>query len=241
MQVWGLFVALGMLLSCGVVMKRAKDYGFKSDELLEQAIWGIVGGFIGARLFHVFVYEPGYYLQHIIEILFVWQGGMSSFGGILGALLGFLVYQKRKKISLASFVARMDVFAYASVFGWMLGRVGCVMIHDHMGKPCDCMLAIDTPIGKRLDMAILEILGLVPLAIIFFVFRKRFVAREGWFVSILLMYYGVLRLVLDQFRAVDIVHADVRYLGLTPGQYSAIVLILTGLLLYKKTAKRHIR
>ena len=76
-------------------------------------------------------------------------------------------------------------------------------------------------------MAILEILGLIPLAIIFFVLRDR-KKPAGWHTSILFIYYGVLRFILDFWRATDIVGSDVRYLGLTPAQYFAILLVFVG-------------
>jgi prolipoprotein diacylglyceryltransferase len=99
----------------------------------------------------------------------------------------------------------------------------------------------------------MEILGLIPLAVLFFVVAKRekkLVATgrlprpagegggEGWFTGLLFVYYGALRFILDFWRARDIVGADVRYLGLTPAQFFAIVLVLIGAYWLVKVRKK---
>ncbi len=129
--------------------------------------------------------------------------------------------------------------AFVALYGWMIGRIGCVMIHDHMGKPCDCWIAIRSPDGPRLEMSILEIVGLLPLAIIFFVSRKK-KNPDGWYLGLVLIYYGSLRFILDFFRATDLANADTRYLGLTPAQYFSIVMAaLGGYLVTKKLDKKN--
>ncbi len=232
-QVWGLFVALGMALSFFIIWKRSRGMKLNQETMLDLALWMIVGGMIGARLFHVLFYEPSYYLLHPLDIIKIWQGGLSSFGGFAGAIFVFFVFVKKKNISKAMISHIADLFSFSALFGWMVGRIGCFMIHDHLGAYSNCPLAIRTSGGPRLEMALMEILGLIPLAVLFFVMRKKNV-REGFFTSVLFLYYGVLRFILDFWRATDILGADARYLGLTPGQYGSIILIIVGIYLAKK-------
>lgn len=232
-QVWGFWVALGMVIALWIISKRAKTKGEKVEEIMDIAIWAIVGGLIFARLFHVLFYEPTFYLAHPLDVFKVWHGGLSSFGGLFGAVLGVWASVKRRRVDYARLSRINDILAFAAVYGWMVGRLGCVMIHDHMGRPCNCFLAIQSPDGSRLEMAILEILGMIPLAIWFFVVRKK-KQPDGWFLAVLFVYYGVLRFVLDFFRATDIVGADVRYFGLTPAQYGSIVLVIAATVIGKK-------
>ncbi len=202
-----------------------------SVELLyDIALWMLVGGFIGARLVHIIAYEPSYFLAQPLEMFKIWHGGLSSFGGFFGAGIGFWLYAKKKKISQEQLYRIANELGFAAVFGWMVGRVGCAMIHDHWGVPCNCPFAIATPSGGRLDMAVLEITALIPLAIWLFVQRhsQKYTPR---FLPIILTYYGLLRFVLDFFRATDLGGSDVRYFGLTPGQYSAIVVFGVGVYL----------
>lgn len=235
-QVWGFFVALGMILSLAILRSRARAFDLTVEPILDLAFKMIFFGIIFARLFHVFFYEPAFFLAHPLEIFQIWHGGLSSFGGLFGAGVAFFLLWKKGN-SPVSILKRADLFSFAALFGWIVGRIGCVMIHDHLGKPCDCFLAIQTPDGiPRLEMSILEIIGLLPLAILFFLFRKR-IQKEGWFTAILLGYYGFLRFVLDFWRATDIPGADQRYLGLTPAQYASIVIIVLAVVIYRKKGR----
>lgn len=235
LQVWGLFVALGMLLGMWIIAKRSKKFGLNVDVMFNLGFWMILWGIIGARLFHVIFYEQGYYSMHPLEIFMLWKGGMSSFGGLFGAAFYFWHSIKKQKLILQALLIA-DSMSFSAVYGWMLGRVGCLMIHDHLGRHSNCPWAVQTVDGSRLEMAMLEIIGMIPLAILFFVNRNKKKA-DGWYVGVLFLYYGVLRFILDFYRARDIVGADARFFGLTPGQYFAIILALLGLVQWRRSKK----
>ena len=233
-QVWGSFVALGMVVSLLIVTRRSERFHLPREQMLDLALWAIIGGLIGSRVFHVLFYQPSFFLAQPLEIIKIWHGGLSSFGGLFGAMVGFALFVKRKAIPKFQFFIIADLMSFAAVFGWIVGRLGCFMIHDHLGVHSTCPLAIQTPTGPRLEMALVEILGMIPLAILFFYFRRKQM-REGWYTGMLFVYYGILRCILDFFRATDIRGADSRYIGLTPGQYFAIVMAAVGgYFLYKK-------
>ncbi len=229
-QVWGFFVALGMWIGLILVKKQVEKKGWNVDEVYDIAFWLLIGGIIGARVAHILFYELSYYLAHPIDIIKIWEGGMSSFGGMIGAVLGFFGIMKKNKTVKEQILQYADVYVWAGVYGWIVGRIGCVMIHDHLGKPCDCLLSIQTPTGPRLEMALLEILGLLPLALYLFLTRKQ-PRKGGETLGIVLVYYGVLRFILDFFRSVGVPGSDVRYFGLTPAQYFAILFVMSGVYL----------
>jgi len=235
-QIWGLFVALGILTFTLVLWKRSK--GLKTDfaGLLDLSLYMIISGFIFARLFHIIFYELGFYYTHLIEIFKVWNGGLSSFGGFFGAGVGFYWYVRRKTELKNKIWILLDQLSFAALFGWIIGRLGCASIHDHLGRISNSFLAVNFPGTARLDMAIMEILFLIPLAVLFFILRKKSLFTGFYFCTVLI-YYGSLRFVLDFFRATDIIQPDVRYLGLTPGQYSGIVLVVLGFILFRKKKK----
>jgi phosphatidylglycerol:prolipoprotein diacylglycerol transferase len=193
----------------------------------------LIGGLLFARVFHIVFYEFSFYYSHPIEIFKIWSGGLSSFGGILGAGLGFWWYIRKKTELVGKRLLIIDQLSFATLYGWILGRFGCSFIHDHVGKLSDSFLAVRFPGGARLDMAIIEIICLIPLAILFFVLRKKNLFT-GFYFSAVLVYYGVLRFILDFFRATDITQADARYLGLTPGQYFGILVAAIGLTMFGK-------
>ncbi len=189
--------------------------------MLDLALWMIVGGFVGARLVHVFIYEPQFYFSHPWEFFAVWHGGWSSFGGVAGAIASFFFYNK--KHAVAPMQERIaDLMSVSAVFGWVVGRLGCVMIHDHLGRPCNCFFDIETPQGPRLDMALTEIFLLLPLVVLFLILQKRRV-KDGTYTALLFLYYGITRFLLDFLRL-----GDHRYLGLTPAQFFAILIMIFG-------------
>lgn len=228
-QVWGFFVALGMYVSLWLIKKNTKDNPQQS-KILDSAFWIIIWGFVGARIGHVVFYEPLFFWSHPLDILKIWQGGMSSFGGFFGAGFSAWYFFKKNKSNLRELG---DIFLLAALPGWIIGRIGCFMIHDHLGAHSTCPLAIMTPDGPRLDMALLEIIGLIPLAFGLYFFRHK-IFKPGFRAVIILGYYSVLRFILDFWRAIDIANADARYFGLTPAQYfSILILILTVFWLFK--------
>ncbi len=234
--VWGLFVSLGMLLSAYIITKRAKLAGESAETLLNILIAMVVSGVVFSRVFHVFFYEPSHFLSYPADIVKIWQGGLSSFGGLFGAALAFFISAKKKKWKMPAMLKIGDMMSFAAVFGWIVGRIGCFMIHDHLGAHSTCPWAIATPDGPRLDMALMEIIGMIPLGVLFFAMRKKKLP-DGWYTGVLFLYYGVLRFILDFWRATDIANADARYAGLTPGQYFAILLVLCGSFLLVKMRK----
>ncbi|MFH1286825.1 MAG: prolipoprotein diacylglyceryl transferase [Candidatus Magasanikbacteria bacterium] len=235
-QVWGFFVALGMLVSMMIIAKRSKQYDLNKEVMMDLGLWMLVCGVVFARLFHIFFYELGFYISNPVEMLKIWHGGLSSFGGLFGALIVIPFYLKKKKIRKSEILKIADLLSFSALFGWIIGRVGCFIIHDHIGRKSGFFLAIGSPDGSRLEMALLEIIALIPLAYFFFLMDKK-KKSYGFITSMLFMYYGIVRFFLDFFRATDITAADVRYLGLTPGQYFAIVLLIFGGYLYTRRVR----
>jgi phosphatidylglycerol:prolipoprotein diacylglycerol transferase len=147
-----------------------------------------------------------------------------------------MLYAFRKyRVQATKRLQLLDEFSIVALYGWIFARVGCFCIHDHLGMPCsgNCMLAMDGPDVPRYDMALLEILALMPLAVLFYSMRHTTKA-VGWYTAVLFIYYGIVRFFLDFLRATDIVSADVRYLGLTPGQYASVGMMVLGVWLIRK-------
>lgn len=117
LQVWGLLVALGMLVGLWLFYRRAKREGLSGEIVLDLALYLIIGGIIGARLFHVFLYEPQYYLGNPREIIAFWHGGASSLGGFVGAAIAGIIFYKKKQLTRELFMQYLD----AGTPGFWLG------------------------------------------------------------------------------------------------------------------------
>lgn len=241
-HVWGLFVALGFLVGLMICLGRAKRLKLKSEIILDLIMWIIVAALIGSRLLYVLIgNELAAYLAKPWLILAIWQGGMTSTGGFLGAAIALLIFYKKrcvfchpeKRSDEVSFWPYADILAYSFPFGWIIGRVGCFFTHLHPGRLTNFFFAVNLPTGARWEMALMEIMALLPLTILFLIFSRK--ARPPGFYAIwLMLWYGVMRFVLDFGRAMDLPFADSRYLGLTAAQWGSIILILVGLIFFKK-------
>lgn len=220
-RLWGFFVSLGIVVACLGIWRRAKRAGLPPDHLMDWALWVVIAGFIGARAVHVMAYEPAFYFFRPWEIFKIWNGGWSSFGGLFGAVVGFFLFARRHGVRARAELLRVgDIMGVSALAGWLVGRLGCVLIHDHLGTPCNCFFDFDTPTGPKLDLALLEIIGLLPLAFAF-VFLKKKQLRPGIATAGIAVYYSALRLLLDFLRT-----GDSRYFGLTPAQFFAILLLI---------------
>ena len=95
---WGIMVGIGILAAVWVACEKAKQEGLDNTIILNWSSWIIVAAFIGARLGYVFFYDWSYFATKPFDIIKIWQGGLSLFGGFIGAAIVSLLYVRVKKI-----------------------------------------------------------------------------------------------------------------------------------------------
>ncbi len=230
-QVWGTFVALGILLGAFVSARFAKRQGLESDVIYRGATWLIVAAFLGARVLHVVAYDPHYYASHLLEILAFWHGGFSIIGGFLGAMAGYVLFVWRTKIN---WVRYTDAFLYGLPLGMGCGRIGCFLIHDHPGTLTHFVLGVRYPDGTvHHDLGLYESLHSFALAALFaFLYWRKKDRQPMFYACVFLLWYGTIRFWLDFYRLVDVTYA-----GLTPAQYASIAMIAGGIFLFARGQK----
>ena len=92
-RAYGLILSLSIILATGTAYFLAKQDGRWHRHVVDMGIYCGLAGIIGARLWDVFFFDWGYYHNHLLEIPFVWQGGMAVQGGVIfGALTGLYIY-----------------------------------------------------------------------------------------------------------------------------------------------------
>ncbi len=147
----GIGIAVGYLLGAQLMVRRRRKFGGPEETDIWNALfWALLGAMVGARV--------GYVIGHFSEvtgdgsgllgIFEVWKGGISLLGGITGAVVFALPYMRKAKMG---FWRTMDLVAPGLALGIVIGRIGDLMIGDHLGDPTDlpfgwrCLGADGTP------------------------------------------------------------------------------------------------
>ncbi len=244
-QVWGLFVALGILTAAAllnhVLVRNGIDKGGKLA--WDLAFVAMIGAVVGARLGHVFFYDWDFYRVHLPEIVAVWKGGLSSYGGFVGGAATALVWLRLKGAPLLRVT---DATLAALPLGWFIGRIGCFLIHDHPGTLTNSPFGVQFPGGSRFDLGMIDgLIGLFVFAVAFPLHRAIGKKFPGITTAVVIQLYAILRFMADFLRATDLPNSDPRIAGYTPAQYASVVLFLVGDLLilravlaYKKCCLR---
>ena len=98
---YGLMLFLGFVCCTLWAARRARRQDLSPDLVVDLAMWAFVGGLVGARVFYVVQKYDQY--TSVIELLYIWKGGLVYYGGVIGGLVGFLWYVKRKHLSVPAF------------------------------------------------------------------------------------------------------------------------------------------
>ncbi len=246
---YGLILALAVLSAYYLATLRAGKFGFTKTQLDSLSLYLVVGGFIGARLYHVFT-ELAYYLAHPIEMLFVWHGGLGIFGAVIGGLLGLWLYTTVNSRS-QSFLKLLDWLVPSLVLGQIIGRFGNLINYEAYGSPTGLPWKMYVPSGFRLQawqefsyfhpLFLYEAMGSL-LILLVLINLPRFTQRfkipqfSGQSFVFWLVLYGLLRFLTESFR----LDSQIIF-GLKQNLLVAGLLILCGvsILVYKKFYSRN--
>ena len=233
---FGMLVAMGVLLGVLVARARGMKVGIHPGVLGELAGYMLIGAFTLGHVLDAIFYHPEVVTARPLFLLELWNG-LSSFGGFIGAFAGAMVWKAMRGYS---FVAFADPIAYSFPFGWLFGRLGCSVVHDHPGRITDFPLAVENyqirgdfpPWQVRHDLGIYEVFWCLAMIGLFLVLGRK-ERKRGFYLMILPLLYAPVRFGLDFLRATDIPNADPRMvLGiLTPGHLGAVLLLAAGLLM----------
>jgi len=204
----------------------------QTDDFLTWATLGVV---LGGRLGYVLFYQPAHYLQHPLDALAVWHGGMSFHGGALGVAIAIAIYCHRERIPILGFADRMSI---VTPMGLFFGRIANFINGELWGRvaPPGWPGAMIFPqagpeprFPSELYQAFLE--GIVLFTVMWALSRRENLrARFGFLTGAFLCGYGVARSIGEFFRQPD---AFLGYLidGATMGQLLSIPMIIAGIAL----------
>ena len=135
---YGLIIATGLLLAVLYGCRRCRQFGLNEDTLTDGVLWVTPFAFLCARLYYcIFYWNEGGYAANPLSILYVWEGGLAIYGGVIGAIVGIIVFCKVKKISIG---AVLDIVALGFLIGQTMGRWGKFFNREAFGAETDSFL-----------------------------------------------------------------------------------------------------
>jgi phosphatidylglycerol---prolipoprotein diacylglyceryl transferase len=195
-------------------------------------VWATLGVVLGGRIGYVLFYQPGYYLQHPVEALYLWHGGMSFHGGALGVTLAILLFTRARRLPVLAF---SDIIAEAIPIGLFFGRIANFINGELFGRETDVPWAMVFPNGgpmprhpSQLYEAVCE--GLLLFLLLLFAEYRGERRRPGIVTGLFLIGYAVARMSGELFRQPD---AQLGFLvfGTTMGQLLSIPVLIAGFVL----------
>ena len=237
---FGLFMLLGLRRLRHEPFASVAGAGAWTRRDVEDILFiGVMGVVIGGRLGYCIFYKPGYYLMHPLEVFFVWQGGMSFHGGMLGVVAAewwFARSRGKPLLQVADFVAP------CVPTGLAMGRLGNFINGELWGRVCSPDLpwamvfrgAGDAPRHpSQIYNFLLE--GLLLFTLLWLYARKR--RKQGQVAAAFLMGYGSIRFVAEFFREPDS-FLGLLSLGLSMGQWLCLPMVIGGIGLWLFAQKR---
>lgn len=226
--------------------KRAFQNSLSGKLAAELSIWLMVGAFIGARLFHIILEYPEFYLNRPFEVFKFWNGGFVYYGGLLGGLLSSYLFVKFKH---QIFTRWLDHAAPVMAFGYALGRIGCLLAGCCYGKACNLPWAvtfgpgIEAPAGIPLHPTQIYsfLIEMCVLGLLIYCERHRakiaLLKNNGALFYLWLILHGTGRIIVEQYRA-D--YRGPELLNISPSTYISLAVIVSGfsLLVYSNTPKK---
>jgi phosphatidylglycerol:prolipoprotein diacylglycerol transferase len=242
----GVGIAVGFLLGARLMLPEANRKGIRDEQVYALLTRAAIGAIVGARVAYVINHLGDY--NSVWEVLKVWHGGISLLGGFAGAILLALPKMKAERLS---FWKVMDAAAPGMALGVIIGRIGDLIVADHLGKtthfflgyrcpglnvptasPCAPTHLTDRTVGAVVHQtALYDFISTIFLLALLLRLRRK-PRYDGFLILVFAVWYGAMRIIEDFLRE------DVRHFGLTGSQWSSIALLavcLALLTLYRRT------
>jgi phosphatidylglycerol:prolipoprotein diacylglycerol transferase len=246
----GIGIAVGFLIGARFMLPRSRAMGIADEVVYPLFTRAAIGALIGSRLAYVLNHVSSY--DSPLDVLKVWEGGISLLGGIFGAIL---LAMPRIRSSGLSFWKVMDAAAPGLALGITVGRIGDLIVADHLGKTTDFFLgyrcpplgvetaspcaptelASRTPGAVVHQTALYDLIAAGILLVLLLVLARRYARRyDGFLLLVFASGYAVARIIEDFLRE------DLRRFGLTGSQWTAVATLavcLFTLLVLRRTPR----
>ena len=232
---YSVLVLLAFIIGYGLVITRSKKKGLNTSKISDMCFYLVLVCILGARFYYC-IFNLDYYLNNLLDIVKIWEGGLAIHGGIIAGIIFIFFYSRKHDISLLDI---FDVFAPALVLGQAIGRWGNFFNQEAFGPETTLFeleklnipqFIID---GMYIDNAyhhptfFYESLGCLSLFIIIIIIRNIKFIEPGQVAAIYFIGYGILRFLIEGLR-----QDSLMFLNLKVAQLVSIIMIVVGIILF---------
>ena len=230
---YSLAYIVGLLLGwiyCNKVLIKNKDIKNQFDDFITYIIVGII---VGGRLGYVLIYNPSYYLQNLIEIPMIWNGGMSFHGALLGVVLATIIFCKKNNQNIFYY---LDLVALTCPIGIFLGRMANFINSELYGREADIIwsvkfIQIDS-LNRHPSQIYEAIFEGIILFIILNLFYNKISKKNGLVSSLFVIFYSIFRFFIEFTREPDS-HIGLIIFNMSLGQIISIIFFIVGIMLFQ--------
>ncbi len=230
-QWYGVIIAVGFLLAFLYAMVSSKKFRINEDKLLDAVIIGIIGGIIGARAYYVLFSTSDQYIKNPISALYIWEGGLGIYGGIIGGVLCGALIAKFHKINVATV---LDLAALGFLIGQSIGRWGNFVNQEAFGVETNLPWGMVSENTARIASGpvhpcfLYESLWCILGFVLLHIFSRKFRRYDGQIFILYLIWYGTGRFFIEGLRTDSLITP---YLPIRVSQLVAVVTVLAGVIL----------
>jgi len=221
-------ILLGWILGKKIFISKI-EIKEKFDDFITYVILGII---IGGRLGYVIFYNYNYFSNNLLDILKIWQGGMSFHGGLIGVIIASVLFAKKNNQDPYDY---LDIISLVSPIGIFFGRIANFINSELYGVETTVpwavkFIKVDDLFRhpSQLYEALFE--GLILFFILIFFKNKGFMKIPGFISSLFLIFYSIFRFLIEFVRVPD-EHLGYLFLDLTMGQIISVIFLLIGIYL----------
>ena len=234
-------IILGWWLGKIIIIKISKKTNLKFnleefDDLISYLIISII---IGGRLGYIIFYNPTYYISNPLDIIKIWEGGMSFHGALIGIIIGTHLFSLKKNIPTFFL---LDVIACVSPIGIFLGRIANFVNGELVGKITNVTWSVVFPAIDNLSRHPSQLYEAILEGLVLFILLNSFIFYQKYKIGtcsyLFLIFYGVFRVISEIFREPD-PHLGYFFNFLSMGTILSLFMIVFGLIIFNNLRKKN--
>ncbi|MEF8845775.1 MAG: prolipoprotein diacylglyceryl transferase [Bacteroidales bacterium] len=235
---YGLLFAAGFVFGYLIFMRIFKTEGISIEVLDRLTLYMVIGTVLGARLGHVFFYQPDYYLSHPHEILYIWHGGLASHGAAIGILIALYLFVRKEK---KPYIWILDRISIAVALAGFFIRMGNLMNSEIYGIETDLpwgfIFLRNNEILPKHPTQIYEALAYLIIFLVLYqlYFKNKGKFRPGLLFSLFMILIFTARFFIEFLKEVQVPFEQGMTLNM--GQWLSLPFIILGVVLLYRTMK----